>query len=105
MFWKVNAALFEDTEQKKKDKIIQAGRVTELLSIKWMPVHTEPPNPFLPWPEHCNPVAAPLDTITKEKMWLASYGKRLVDGDVHSLELQKCLGGLTKLRSRMFLYN
>jgi sacsin len=71
--------------------------VTELLSIKWMPVHTEPPNPFLPWPEHCNPVAAPLDTITKEKMWLASYGKRLVDGDVHSLELQKMFGWLDEV--------
>ncbi len=97
LFRKVNAALFEDSDQKKKDRELQAQRVSELLSIKWMPVYVEPPNPFLPWPEHCEPVAAPLDTITTEKMWLASYGKRLVDGDVHSLELKKLFGWLNEV--------
>ena len=68
-----------------------------MLSIKWIPVYTEPPNPFLPWPEFSEPVAAPLDTITSEKMWLASYAKRLVDGDVHSVELKKIFGWLDEV--------
>lgn len=93
----MNSALFQDTDEMKRQKQKQAERVTELLSIKWMPVYTESPSPFLPWPEHCEPVAAPLDTILIDKMWLASYGKRIVDGDVHSIELKKMFGWLDKV--------
>ncbi len=97
LFWKMNDALFQDSEETKKDKQRQAERMSELLSIKWMPVHTKPPSPFLPWPEYCEPVAAPLDTIMVDKMWLASYGKRIVDGDVHSIELKKMFGWLDEV--------
>ncbi len=90
----MNEALFQDPDQMKKDKQLQAQRVSELLSINWMPVQTIPPNPFLPWPDNCKLVAAPFDTVTRDKMWLASYTKRLVDGDIHSVELKKIFGWL-----------
>ena len=97
LFRKVNAALFQDPEEKIRNKQKQAERVSELLSIKWIPVFTEPPSTFLPWPEFCDPVAAPLDTILIDKVWLASYAKRVVDGDIHSLELKKMFGWLDEV--------
>lgn len=93
----MNAALFQDSEEIKRAKQKQEERVNELLNIKWMPVHTIPPSPFLPWPEYCEPVAAPLDTISIDKMWLASYSKRLVDGDVHSIGIKKMFGWLREV--------
>jgi len=90
----MNAALFDDSEKKQQEKELQAQRINTLLNISWVPIHMEPPQPYLPWPEQCNSVAAPVDTVTTDKMWLASYGKRLVDGDVHSPHLRKLFGWL-----------
>lgn len=90
----MNAALFDDTEKRILEKEMHAKRVQDLLSIKWMPVHVKPPQQFLPWPEHCDSVASPVDTVTSDKMWLASYSKRLVDGDVHSHHLKQLFGWL-----------
>lgn len=90
----MNSALFQDPEKKKERKELQARRIQELLNIKWMPIHSSPPQKFLPWPEHCDSVAAPVDTALLDKMWLASYSKRLVDGDVHSTSLKKLFGWL-----------
>ena len=90
----MNKSIFEDPEEKRQKKQKQAERIHSLLSIKWMPVHMKPPQQFLPWPEHCESVASPLDTVTSDKMWLASYSKRLVDGDVHSHHLKQLFGWL-----------
>lgn len=62
-----------------------------------MPVFQLPPHPFLPWPEDCEPVAAPINSSTKEHMWLISYNRRLVDGDVHSLNLKRLFGWLDEI--------
>jgi sacsin len=93
----MNAAIFQDAEEKKRDKQLHAERVTELLNVKWVPIFTEPPSPYLPWPETCESVAAPVDTILMDKMWLASYSKRIVDGDMHSNELRKMFGWLNDI--------
>ncbi len=90
----MNSALFDDSEQKRKAKELHARRIQELLSTRWMPVYHEPPQPYLPWPEDREYVAAPIDSTTVDKMWLASYNKRLVDGDVHSTNLKKLFGWL-----------
>jgi len=90
----MNSALFDDSEEKQRKKELHAKNIQDLLSIKWMPIHTQPPQRFLPWPEHLDSVAAPIDTVTSDKMWLASYSKRLVDGDVHSHQLKHLFGWL-----------
>jgi sacsin len=90
----MNSAIFEDSEQKRKRKELQAQRIDQLLKTKWIPVYVKPPHPFLPWPEDCVSVAAPVETSIKENMWMVSYGRRLVDGDVHSVHLKKLLGWL-----------
>lgn len=93
-FRKMNSALFEDPEKKKERKELQAKRILELLNIRWMPVHSNPPQDYLPWPEQCDSVAAPVETVMLDKMWLASYSKRLVEGDVHSPSLKQLFGWL-----------
>uniref|UniRef100_A0A7S3QAL4 Uncharacterized protein n=1 Tax=Chaetoceros debilis TaxID=122233 RepID=A0A7S3QAL4_9STRA len=97
LFRKMNSALFEDSEQKQKNKEVQAHRIQKLLNTKWMPVYQKPPQPYLPWPENCESVAAPVETVPTEKMWLASYSKRLVDGDVHSSDIKKLFGWLNEV--------
>ena len=94
---KVNMAIFEDAEKLKRDAELRARRVTALLSIGWMPVLTTPPNPLLPWPSDLSPVAPPLVTATKDRMWLVSYSRRLVDGDLRSDALKKLFGWLDQV--------
>ena len=88
----MNSSLFDDPEKKKREKELRAQRIQDLLTIQWMPVHMKPLQSFLPWPERRMAVAAPADTVTSDKMWLASFSKRLVDGDVHSPDLRKLFG-------------
>eukprot|EP00957_Ditylum_brightwellii_P034381 2607855-Ditylum_brightwellii.AAC.1 len=81
-FRRVNAALFDDPEKKKRETEMNTHRVQMLLSIRWMPVYTDPPHPLLPWNKksfHDATVASPMETIVKEKMWFGSYSRRLID--------------------------
>ena len=96
MFRKMNSALFEDSEKKKERKELQANRIQELLNIEWVPTYNKPPEHqhYLPWPEQCYSVASPVNSVMIDKMWLASYSKRLVDGDIHSTSLKKLFGWL-----------
>lgn len=96
-FKKMNEALFSDNDKMREEKELQAQRVHNLLNIKWLPVHVEPPQLYLPWPENILSVAAPIETVTSDKMWLTSFSKRLVDGDVHSHHLKKLFGWLDEI--------
>ena len=94
LFRSVNKALFEDVEATKRKEEQFKKQVNILLTTNWVPVYTEPPHPYLPWKLGGLPVASPLDTAVKEKMWLVSHKKRLVDCAVHSVELKELFGWL-----------
>lgn len=93
-FRKMNNVLFEDSEKKKRDKEAHAKRINELLNLKWIPVITKPPHQYIPWPEKCLSVASPLESVTIDKMWLASYSRPLVEVDIRSYNLKKLFGWL-----------
>jgi len=89
---KVNAAFFEDSKKKKIEKEQLDQNINELLNIKWVPVHNDPPQEYLPWPNIPTLVAAPIESVLPEHMWLASYSKHLVNGDLHSQYLKNLFG-------------
>ena len=62
IFKKLNSALFDDPEEKRREEQVHAQRINTLLAIKWVPIYTTPPHPYLPWPDSCCSVAAPLET-------------------------------------------
>ena len=93
-FSKMNAVLFDDPEKKQKEAELHAKRVQSLLSIKWVPVCTIPESPILPWHDEYEimSVGAPLDVTMKENMWFSSCTKRLLDGEIKSIELINLFG-------------
>lgn len=91
-FKKMNDALFEDSEKKKRDKETHARRINELLNIKWIPVLTDPPHQHIPWPQKRLPVASPLESVNIDKMWLVSYNRPLADVDIRSYHLKNLFG-------------
>ena len=71
-------------------------KVDSLLQTMWVPVLLTPPNAFLPWDDSWSEmkcvVAKPVNCFCADRMWLASSGYRLVDGEVHTPELKSILG-------------
>lgn len=91
-FKKMNDKFFKDPGEKKRNTEIQARRINELLSIKWIPIITDPPNHHIPWPQKRLPVATPLESVTIDKMWIASYSCPLTEVDIRCNHLKKLFG-------------
>ena len=93
-FSKVNSALFEDPEKKRIKKELQKKRIEILLNLKWIPVHTSPPNPILSWRDEFETsfVSSPAQVTLKENMWSSSFSKRIFDGEIKSTQLVNLFG-------------
>lgn len=65
---------------------------SELKTIIWCPVYSDPPLQGLPWPTTRDPMAAPVDVRPKSQMWIVSSKMNILAWECHSTYLQSKLG-------------
>lgn len=67
---------------------------SEIKAIAWCPVCADPPLSGLPWLKSSNQVAPPSSVRPKSQMWMVSNSMHVLDGECHSIYLQRKLGWL-----------
>ncbi|GFQ05377.1 sacsin [Phtheirospermum japonicum] len=72
------------------------GFWSDLRSISWCPVYSEPPVEGLPWLDSAHKIAAPVTTRPKSQMWIVSSKLHVLDGEC-SEYLQHKLGWMESL--------
>ncbi|KAL3643316.1 hypothetical protein CASFOL_014131 [Castilleja foliolosa] len=72
------------------------GFWSDLRSISWCPVYSEPPFQGLPWLDSAQEIAAPVTTRPKSQMWIVSSELHVLDGEC-SEYLQHKLGWMDPL--------
>ncbi|KAA8533361.1 hypothetical protein F0562_033106 [Nyssa sinensis] len=65
---------------------------SQLKSIAWCPVYSDPPLQGLPWLASSVQVAAPNIVRPKSQMWMVSSKMHILDGECCSVYLQRKLG-------------
>lgn len=65
---------------------------SEMKSIAWCPVSSDPPIKGLPWLKSVNQVAPPTIVRPKTQMWMVSCSMHILDGECCSSYLQHKLG-------------
>ncbi|KAL0410666.1 UNVERIFIED_CONTAM: Sacsin [Sesamum latifolium] len=69
---------------------------SDLRSISWCPVYSDPPVEGLPWLASAHKIAAPLSTRPQSQMWIVSSKLHVLDGEC-SEYLQQKLGWMEPL--------
>ncbi|KAK4397028.1 Sacsin [Sesamum angolense] len=69
---------------------------SDLRSISWCPVYSDPPVKGLPWLASAHKIAAPLTTRPQSQMWIVSSKLHVLDGEC-SEYLQQKLGWMDPL--------
>lgn len=67
---------------------------SELKTISWCPVYSDPPFLGLPWSSTRDPMAAPVDVRPESQMWIVSSKMNILAWECHSIYLQSKLGWL-----------
>ena len=79
----------------------QNAKLANLKKLRWLPVLTNSPSEFLPWPDFSfSSLAKPNECKCGDQQWLCSYNYRLVVEQIHSPELKKILGLVSERRGR-----
>ncbi|KAK6149340.1 hypothetical protein DH2020_016865 [Rehmannia glutinosa] len=78
------------------DDMSGVGFWSDLRSISWCPVYSDPPVKGLPWLDSAHIIAAPVTTRPKSQMWIVSSKLHVLDGEC-SEYLQHKLGWMDPL--------
>lgn len=70
---------------------------SEIKSIAWCPIFSEPPIQGLPWLMSSNQVAAPSMVRPKSQMWIVSAVMHILDDELSSMYLHSKLGWMDHL--------
>ncbi|KAM7270495.1 hypothetical protein ACFE04_029709 [Oxalis oulophora] len=69
---------------------------SELKSIAWCPLCTDPPQLGLPWLTSSHKVASPTFVRPQSQMWMISSSMHILDGECNSIYLQEKLGWMDR---------
>ncbi|KAL1500258.1 hypothetical protein AB1Y20_012926 [Prymnesium parvum] len=72
--------------------IEDAEFLSELTTIAWLPVVTEPPHSLIPWGGVHRPVEAPSAVRPAEDAWVVSHCLAMLDGSLSSNRLRAAFG-------------
>ncbi|KAH9612108.1 hypothetical protein KSS87_002588 [Heliosperma pusillum] len=85
--WDIDAFLGSLTNERPDE-----GFWSELKSIKWCPIYTDPPLQGLPWLKSSDLVAAPSKVRPKTDLWMVSSTMQVLNADCNSSYIKCKLG-------------
>ncbi|KAK9663814.1 hypothetical protein RND81_14G000300 [Saponaria officinalis] len=90
--WDIDTFFGSLTDEKPED-----GFWSELKSIKWCPIYTDPPVQGLPWLKSSDLVSSPSKVRPKTDMWMASSSMQVLNADCNSTYVKYKLGWMDRL--------